>query len=133
MNLWVVCRHFGLGLGGFWIWVLGLDPDQNPNPEFNYIHLGKEIKKKLKFFQTHKFFGSKKLLKNSKKFLGLGLGLGLGLMSGQGSVINYRPIIWCDWQSILINHNHQFFVPIQSYSNHNHFKNNSKKVKLNDY
>ena len=44
----------------------------------------------------------------------------------QGKVINYSSIILFDWQSLAINHNPititDLFVPIQSYSNHNHFK-----------
>ncbi len=48
----------------------------------------------------------------------------------QGWVINYSPIIRCDWASLAINHNPitiaNFCAPIQSYSNHNHFWNETK-------
>jgi len=33
---------------------------RDPDSEFNFIHFGKEIKKKVKFFEFQKFFGYKK-------------------------------------------------------------------------
>ena len=38
--------------------------------------------------------------------------------ANQGWVINYKPIIWCDWQSIVINHNPITITNFLSLSNH---------------
>ncbi len=53
-------RHFGLGLGGFW--VLGLT-----NSEFNSVHFGVEIKKK-KLLSAKNLSGLKKFRNFLKNF-----------------------------------------------------------------
>ena len=44
----------------YWVWVPGVDPNQNPkteiNSEFNSIHFGIEINKRLKFLTPISFW-----------------------------------------------------------------------------